>query len=473
MQSHDPSVYQHLTALLKQRTGLTPSDTRTADVLRALSGDADDPQLIQARLDALTTLPTTAPLWQQILAQVTVGETYFFRNGPHFNALERHILPPLIAARRRSGQRYLRIWSAGCATGEELYSVAMLLREMIPDVDDWSLTLLGTDINTEALAAAQRGVYRARAFRTETRPLIRERWFRQAEDESYHLDPRVRAMAQFKPLNLREDDYPAYASNTMNHDIILCRNVSIYFSREQTQALVVRLHAALQSGGWLIVGHSEPQAKVYDAFETHILEGATFYRKPTLHQQLGVPLPRTMPPRIAEQPRVQRDQAATRNQPVVAPARHQPKPTTMPTPTATHHLWEHARAAANAERWDEALALLADLETLDRLQVGIYYLRAMVWLHHGDLPRARESLRQAVYCDPQCALAHYSLGDLYRQQGQINEARRHWTQALKALDGQDPDAQVRLDEGLSVAALRELLGYQLKAHTPQQESRLT
>src|SRR5207247_1807290 len=126
-------------------------------------------------------------LWQELLQAVTIGETYFFRNQDQFNALRNEVLPQIIDKRRKSGVKQIRIWSAGCASGEEIYSVAILLRELLPDIANWSILLLGTDINAASLERARRGSYRTWSFRNETPDYLRPRWFRH-DGDNYQLD---------------------------------------------------------------------------------------------------------------------------------------------------------------------------------------------------------------------------------------------------------------------------------------------
>lgn len=137
-----------------------------------------------------------ASLWEDLVSRLTVGETYFFRNMAQFSALREQILPPLIQCRRDEGRRLLRIWSAGCASGEEPYSLAILLRELLPDIHDWSIAILATDINRNALAQAAAGVYKDRSFRTDTPTYIRARYF-QPNRQGLELKPFIRQMVQF------------------------------------------------------------------------------------------------------------------------------------------------------------------------------------------------------------------------------------------------------------------------------------
>jgi chemotaxis protein methyltransferase CheR len=431
--------FNNLSEIIQKRTGLLLNENRYADLLRALStlqfGDL---------FNALLSVDTTHEVWQTVIQTVTIGETYFFRNKRHFDVLRSRLLPDLIARRRQNGQKYLRLWSVGCATGEEPYSLAMLLRDLLPDIDDWLITILGTDINLANLERAERGVYRARSFRTETPDLLQERWFREDEG-NYVLDPTIRNMVNFKPLNLIEDVYPTYTGNTMNIDLVMCRNVTIYFQRVDTFRVIDQLYQAIARDGWLIVGHSEPQTEVYDAFTTRFLDGATFYQKVEIAQEKPISLNHPHPVAIPTS---------------FSPPPPAPEPEEPPDYDA---IWQQAKDAADHEDWGGALALLDRIG--DVMQAPAHYLRALIKIHTGQPEAARDLLRRAIYCDSSFALAHYTLGDIYQQLRKPTEALRHWRQALESLDGLDAADRVPYEDDLTVEALCDLVSYQMTTVT--------
>lgn len=159
------------------------------------------------------------------IAQLTIGETYFFRNAAHFAALRERVLPELLE--RRAGVGSLRLWSAGCATGEEPYSLAMALADALPASPPWQVSILATDLNPQFLERARAALYGAWSFR-ETRDELRERCFT-PEGPRWRLRPELRRQVLFARLNLAEASYPAVANGTVALDLIFCRNVTIYF----------------------------------------------------------------------------------------------------------------------------------------------------------------------------------------------------------------------------------------------------
>jgi chemotaxis protein methyltransferase CheR len=441
------SDYYYLRDLVNNRCGLDLDSKQRDDIERVLeklikmSGASG----LHSLLLTLYGLPTHDPLWQEFINNLTIGETYFFRNIDQFNALRWHVLPELIAQRRASNFLQLRLWSAGCATGEEPYSLAILIRQMLPDYHNWIISILATDINGQFIDYARRGVYRSRSFRNETPDTLREEWFSETP-QGWEIHPSVRSMVKFGLLNFLADDYPSYETGTVNMDIIVCRNVTIYFKTETTRKIVERFHTALNERGWLIVGHSEPMASVYQNFAARNFENTVFYQKlapneiaPQIYPFPAAATPRSVPTPVPE--------------PQIAPATPAPQPQT----------WEQAKSAADREDWQTALRLLNLAEQENRMQPQIYYLRALIQLHNHDVDGAYQSLRQVVYCDPTFALAHYSLGEFHEQRGETKEAARHWRAAQKAIATMQPDAFLPFSDDLTVEILSDLLEHRLSA----------
>src|SRR5712691_1715329 len=212
-----------------------------------------------------------------LASHLTVGETYFFREKSSLGVLANEVLPELIRA-RRGGQQLLRLWSAGCCTGEEAYSLACLLSGLLPDPQDWHITILGTDINPRSLRKAIDGIYTRWSFR-DNPPWLTERYFEAITDGRFGVRDRVKKMVTFSYLNLVEDSYPSLPTNTTAMDVILCRNVLMYFAPEVAGRVVNKLYRSLVDGGWLIVSPTETSQPLFSDFATVNFPGAVFYQK--------------------------------------------------------------------------------------------------------------------------------------------------------------------------------------------------
>ena len=286
----DPLLLTRFAHLATTLTGMEFSDTRLHDVARAVrqmrvqSGAQDDAALYSL-LAAAT--PEDA-LQHHFISHLTIGETHFFRNQPQFEALAETILPEIVARHRLD--RRLRIWCAGCATGEEPYSMAILLDRLLPDYATWNVSILATDIDRQALARAERGVYGAWSFR-QVSDAIRTDYFA-PEGAFALLAPSIRRRVTFAHLNLAEAEHACWAQLVAETDLILCRNVLIYFSPATTRTVVDRLYNALGEGGWLLVGHAEPSQELFARYATSNLPGAVAYRRLTS----PLPLPERLRP---------------------------------------------------------------------------------------------------------------------------------------------------------------------------------
>ena len=452
--------YNKIADLVSARLGVTLNPHRykiLRDHLERLASEGNDLIVI---FDMLSHSSEEAPLWQNLIEVMTIGETYFFRNKAHFHALRHDVLPGLIAMKRRDGNKVLRLWSAGCATGEEPYSIAILLRDLLPDIDTWTIDLLATDLNEDFLDRARTGCYRPHAFRGETPEWVQRRWFK-VQEGGYQLLDTVREMVHFAPLNLITGDFPSIATGTYNLDLIICRNVTIYFDRAQTMNIVNRFYDALSDGGWLVVGHSEPQAEVYDSFITRNFENAIFYQKSEqsvdeLHEPVFYPLQSSLP--AVEQHVMPEILSAI---PQVAATEQEVELTVSSVSPDMLELWDAAREAADTEAWGLAFQLLDEAEQLDMLQPQTHYLRALIYMQMDNMQSAVYALRQALYCDPAFALAHYTLGELYEKTGAVAEAERHWKRAQNVLSGFAPQEALPFTSDLTVEMLNGLLDYRL------------
>lgn len=252
--SRSPSLsaqfFETAQAFVRRRTGLVFGVARRsafeAGVVRAMHrARLTDPEGYLARLRADPTL------LDDLVGEITVGETYFFREPDQFAVIRDQVIPGLLSRWPRHGP--LRIWSAGCATGEEPYTVAILLREQGLS---GAAHIVATDVSRKALAAARRGRYTRWSLRGVSDHIARTYFERVAE--RFELVPPVRDTVEFRYLNLAEDVYPSLPTGIWAMDLILCRNVLIYFDAATVARVARRLIESLSDDGWLLLGASDP-----------------------------------------------------------------------------------------------------------------------------------------------------------------------------------------------------------------------
>lgn len=459
-------LYIRFRDLLHSRCGLDYPERKRGDLAHSLSL-----ALIETRHHDLGALYAAAvsggPAWDTLVAHVTIGETYFFRNIPQFTALRDHIVPEVIA--RRSTTRGLRLWSAGCATGEEPYSLAMLAADLLPDREAWQLSILGTDINLDFLARAQEGLYGSWSFR-ETPDAVRAHYFR-PEAGRWRLCPEIRRMVRFMRLNLVENSYPAIANGTCALDIILCRNVTIYFDADTTRQVVSRLYQALVPGGWLIVGHAEPQASMYQQFEVHNFPDTVVYRKPLNAPLFAFDAARGTftagaTPVLGATPRPPGSRPtsppAAKPQPtVVKTINPQPAPAKEIPPTDVAALVQQARQAANRCDWAAAEEQCTVVIARDPLCRDAHYLLGQIHEHQNRLDEALAAYRRSVYLDRTFVVGTLGMAQVWQAMGRPADAQRCYRNVLKQLSQQPGSTPVPGANGETYADLVSLVSQQL------------
>lgn len=442
----------------------------------------------RALYDLITEQHTTAgrDALDCLLRNLTVGETHFFRDDAQFNGLTQKVLPGLIARKRAMAEAMgpdiapqLRVWSAGCSSGEEPYSLAIALKELIPDLERWRILILGTDINADSLNRAREASYTEWSFREPKAKAMKPLYFKYDwPTKRYHLREDIKAMVTFAQLNLAEADFPATHNNTLGMDLIMCRNVTIYFSHIITQRIIERFHQTLVQEGWLVVGHSEAAALLYHLFQPHTLFGTLLYQKASQLPKLARPkfdvpvVPKTPPVALEITKPDEPKQASVVE--ATTEDRHEPKTndyylakdllksgrteaaisalkrqiTLTPQFAPAYSLL--CRAYANLGAWNEARKAGLRAIELDSLLSDTYYTLALVYEQEQQPEWAIDMLKKVIYLDREAPLPYLNLAVLYKKLGQRDAARRTIASLVKLLRRWRPE-QVVPDSGGSMA----------------------
>lgn len=460
-------LLSRLSDFLESQVGLHFPRMRWRDLERGIAAASRELRYAQAEdyIRWLLAAPLTRAQIETLASHLTVGETYFFREKRSLDILEQQILPELLRARAHTG-KHLRIWSAGCCSGEEPYSIAMLLDRLIPDFEKWNVTILATDINPQFLRKAAQGVYGAWSFR-DTPGWLKERYFTRRKDGRFEIQPRIRRMVTFSYLNLAEDAFPSLANSTNAVDVILCRNVLMYFAQETARKVVDKLQRSLVDGGWLITSPAETSTVLFSAFTAVEFPGAFLYRKMVVGgpSQSG-PQSSWYGEDAAAAHATAPDAASN-----VARSAFQPEasceaggPQATQTEDADSH--EHdergmprrkARACADEGRLAEASEWCEEAIAADKLNPAHYYLLAAICQEQGQSETAERALVRALYLEPDFALAHFALGNLCLSGGRQRDARRHFDNALSLLRACPADALLPESDGLSAGRLVEII----------------
>lgn len=486
---------QQLSDSVARHLGLHFPSERWPDLQRGVSAAAQEfgyqhdlgryveqlllPTLIQGRLE-------------NFARHLTVGETYFFREKRSLEVFERNIVPELIQTRRGSSKA-IRIWSAGCATGEEPYSIAIMVNKLMAGLEKWNVEILATDLNSGSLQKAAEGIYGEWSFRGIP-PSVRSAYFEPVVEGRWAINSAITKMVRFAQLNLMDDSFPPPSSFIAGLDVIFCRNVLMYFTPEGMRKVVRRLYSSLASDGWLIVSPTETSHELFTEFATVNFGDVILYRKSAPHSRETVTLPSVVydesgsSPRLPEQEfdnselaiasvcsTVAKDQdhgIHAENAVPLVPSLRQPAIhgterdedvqqiiETFPSQNSNdvQGMLLLARAGANQGNLAAALVWCDKAIAADKMFARAYYLRATILQEQGSLPEALFALKQTVYVEPRFVLGHFSLGNLALKQGELKESGKHFENVLLLLAQYEPEDIVPESEGLSAGRLREMI----------------
>lgn len=274
-QATNPAVSEHELAeirlLVEQRSGILFDASRERFLSLRVREFMEHKRLARGA-DLLRLVRNSNVEYDALQQRLLTQETSFFRYPDIFQALEKRVLPEMHMKKFWENPRALRMWSAGCSTGEEPYSIAITIAETLEFAEAWNIQVLATDISREALDHAERGVYSARDIEGLS-PRQRETYFVRVGDQ-FMAKPRLRNMVQFAPMNLAQPTYMG------RFDCIFCMNVMIYFSEERRAALIQRFFEYLEPGGYLFLGHAESTTRAQVKFDTFVHGDSKYYQKP-------------------------------------------------------------------------------------------------------------------------------------------------------------------------------------------------
>jgi chemotaxis protein methyltransferase CheR len=383
-----------------------------------------------------------------LIVELTIGETYFFRHQELFQALRALVLPQLIE--RNQHCRRLRVWSAGCANGAEAYSLAILLRrEFAQAVEGWEISILGTDINREFLARALEGRFSEWTLRGVAEE-VKQSCFTKSGD-SWVIAPQYREWVSFQYHNLVRHPFPSLLNNLSAFDLILCRNVMIYFNQETIARLAGQFHQCLTEGGWLGVGHAEPTTLLFHVFSPVSAPGVTLFQKDHAQVskiaplfQVALPVPAFFPPEPKK--------AVPRALPLTPSSA--PDKSALPAPELPS--LEEIRGWADQGAYEKAVEGCRKRLEREPLEPAVHFYLALVLEQVGAWGEAEQSLRRAIYLDRDFVLAHYHLGLFWQKRGKSREAVRSFQNVLALLEKAGPEQCFAEADGLSAPALQEM-----------------
>ncbi len=371
---------------------------------------------------------------KKVISLLTTNETYFFRGKSYFDALEKYLLPKIIERETRSSKT-ISIWSAGCSSGEEPYSIAILLKSMIPQIKEWQIEIIGTDLDETALESAERGEYGEWSFRGLDPALIHRAFTKSGE--IYRINPAYRSLISFRQHNLIADPAPRLKHQDQKFDIIFCRNVTIYFDKETTIALSKKFFHTLQDKGYLVVGDSEHSAEIYALYKSRTFPDAIIYQK------------ECSTPEINKKPYTEKQKKSFSNTLYKKEQcfkikgldkqrgkKHQP-PTQANESTESNVLVEANKIFKQAmhayfnKEYEWAIDRFLRIIALNPKNAITCWMISHIFSNRGDFEEAIAWSKRAIRNNPKLKEPYYTLATIHLAQGTLNDARDNILKALQ------------------------------------------
>ncbi|KJJ85345.1 MCP methyltransferase, CheR-type [Candidatus Omnitrophus magneticus] len=463
----------------------------------------------------LTTGEKKEDEFRELLNILTVNHTYFFRDTAHFNILKNKILPELInkkSANCKNEKPVIKIWSAGCSTGEEPYTIAMLIKELLGSREDIQIKIIATDASLNALEKARKGVYRDSAVKYMNEFYLKN-YFTVKNDaagnEIYEIIDEIKNMVDFSYFNLMDDIYPK------EFDMIFCRNVVIYFEFQTIVNVMTKIHSSLLDDAYLFIGYSESLNFMRDKFSMVIDNDALYYKKfNTTKNTVNKTIEKisdsfskifndlNIHPKITDaKPHDKKTYETKENEwsldfrpkaPEISDTGYYDetrKTSNLSYPIyqntqemlglaknhiaekeynkATNLLEEILKKEKNSV---EALPLLVEilinqgkmelarqklslLYAINPLFPPAYYFSGCIHVEEGKIDKAKENFRKALYLDKNFLIARIYLAHIYREKGDFNEAIKEYRNTLKVLSLEPAEKIVPYSGGFSVSAI--------------------
>ena len=469
-----------LLELINNRLGIVVKASQLSDLQKIVTAACKDFNLSKNDyLQQLTSASIDSPVMKNLISSITIGETYFFRDQKQMQLLQQKLLPELIARKRQEADLSLRIWSAGCASGEELYSLIIMLDEMLPDIDAWHLHLLGTDINANVLQKALVGKYGEWSMRAISEYYKNKYLTR--EGQYYNLDKKIIDRAQFNYLNLNDNAYPAIVNGTQALDLILCRNVLIYFDAQHSNEIMHKFNSSLVEHGYLLLGASDPIEVHGTQLVLQPENGKLLYKlslaaikntpaekvqvKPVLQNVVPL-LPKTVSKTPTAAPRLLPTVDFTSlikqsrwDDVLMAINQH-----SIEQQQSAGLLAIKASALANLGKLKEALSCCKLCLQKDPINLQTHFTYAMILLSMDDRNQAEAEFRKTLFLDRDFVMGHYQLGLLLLRRGQFAQGLKSLHNAFNITQSKDPLLEVPGYENLTYGKLTDILHEEIQLH---------
>jgi len=436
---------------IELKFGLYFSEHRFKDLKRCLINAAN---LKRIDLDLYIELFLSKRLsiqdYKELANCLTIGETYFFRDKKLFDVLRKNIIPNIIYSKREN--KTITFWSSGCSTGEEAYSIAILMKELLLDFNQWNINIIATDINLNSLSKAREAIYGEWSFR-ETDISFKNKYFDMIEPNQYKLKEEIKKSVTFTYLNLADEIYAIDNNLIQDVDIIFCRNVLMYFSEEQAKKIVDRYYKILNSKGWLVVAPSESLFLNKTEFISTNINKTFLYGKAEEKKQNKTYFDSII---LNESKCIEKDEIYKTLE----------KSSTESTKAKVIEYKvdyeEQCRIKANEGDLEKALLFCKEAIKQNKVNPIYYHLLASIEQELGNINNAIDALKKAIYLDSNFIMAYFDLGNLFLKIGKNKEAIKNFDNANMLLQGFQEEQNIPSTESITAGMLKHFITNILK-----------
>lgn len=470
-------ILKSISKFIEKNLGLYFTEERENDVVRALANASKQKNIdLEEYINLILLNQLCNKDIINLAACLTIGETYFFRDKNLFKVLRENLFPNIIREKRNSSKN-LKIWSAGCSSGEEPYSIAILIKELVPDYKNWNIEIIATDINENFLNKARQGIYSEWSFRGMNLN-FKNRYFKVIDDRHYKINDDVMELVRFYNLNLAKDTYLLDNRIMNNIDIIFCRNVLMYFSESLIEKIIRRFYNIIADGGWLIGAPTENIYFSNSSFKQVNIEKNFLYSKSdrqaislefnnisletlSLNQYNNVEGNKYSLPLKLTENEMKKDyiQKMDGNNDI------EPEYAAISTETKSYEgndmnaqeVEGLCRSFANEGKLLEALEWCKKAIDKDKINPVYYQLLANIEQELGNFSEAIKALKKAVFLDSSFIMAYFNLGNLNLKQKKLKEAFKNFENVRALLENFEEKDIVPCSEEMTVGMLKQII----------------
>lgn len=424
-------ILQMVSDEVRLKFGLNFPENRFKDLIRCLVNAGNLKGIdLKSYLKLFLSKLLSVEDWLELGSCLTIGETYFFRDKNLFDVLRNNVIPNIIHSKMR--EKKITIWSAGCSTGEEAYSIAIMLKELVADSNQWNINIIATDINLKSLRKAEEATYGEWSFR-DTDTIFKKRYFDMVGAGKYKLKGEIKQMVTFSYLNLVDETYSVDNKVIRDVDIIFCRNVLMYLSVEEVKKIISRYYKTLNHTGKLIVAPSESLFLYGTAFKSININGTFLYGKEEEKRQ-------DISPRYGTNHNIIKK---TEIKETIIEARYS-RNIVNETVHKTNEENSYSNIEINYEELclrkadegnlEEALEICKKAINENKVNPKYYYLLANIEQELGNVSNAIDALKKAIYLNSNFVMAYFDLGNLFLKLGRNREALKNFQNVNMLLD---------------------------------------